>query len=131
MPTFWLYQGSEYTTTLNMLLVLNIRRLLIYRDYRRFWIYLRICMLIIKYVWICWNVYEYIYICLNGFCFLKEPWTVFLKGQYLIFSKVAESIWFVFSFRLNIFANNNLDVAIVDFPYFVASSGLIRDSQRL
>ena len=131
MPTFWLYQGSEYTTTLNMLLVLNIRRLLIYQDYRRFWIYLRICMLIIKYVWICWNVYEYIYICLNGFCFLKEPWTVFLKGQYLIFSKVAESIWFVFSFRLNIFANNNLDVAIVDFPYFVASSGLIRDSQRL
>ena len=47
----------------------------------------------------------------------------FLKGQYLIFSKVAESIWFVFCFRLNIFANNNLDVAIVDFPYFVASSG--------
>ena len=131
MQAFWLYQGSEYTTTLNMLLVLNIPRLLIYRDYRAFWICLWICLLILKYVWICQNMYKYIYIFLDGFCFLRERWTVFLKIQYLIFSKVAESIWFVFCVRINIFSNNTFDVVIVDFPLFVASSGLIRDSQRL
>ena len=131
MQAFWLYQGSEYTTTLNIHLVLNIPRILVYRDYRGFWMCLWIRLLIPKYIWICQNMYKYICICLNGFCFLKETQSVFLKRQYLIFSKVAESIWFVFCFRLNIFANNNFDVVIVDFPLFVASSGLIRDSQRL
>ena len=50
-------------------------------------------------------MHEYNYICLNGF----------LKRQNLIFSKIAESILFVFCFRLDIFANYNFDVGVVDF----------------
>ena len=119
MPTFWIYHDSEYPSETKCTKALNIPGL-------------QRVLLILKYVWICQNMYEYIYICLNDFWFLKKPQTVFLKRKYLIFSKEAESIWFFFFyFRLYIFANNNFDVVTVDFPLFVASSGLIRDSKWL
>ena len=97
-----IHQGSEYTRALNVLLVLNIPRFLICWGYRSF----RICLwLMLKFVWKFQKMHEYNYICLNGF----------LKRQNLIFSKIAESILFVFCFRLDIFANYNFDVDVVDF----------------
>ena len=93
-----IHQGSKYNTrALNMLLVLNIPRFLICWGYRGFWICLWVML---EFVWKCQKMHEYNYICLIGF----------LKRQNLIFSKIAESIWFVFCFRLDIFANYNFDV---------------------
>ena len=73
--------------------------------------------------------FEYASICLNnswiipvGMAFvlhlpivipyLKEPLTVFLKSKNLIFSIVAASNWFAFSFWLNIFASKISDLLL-------------------
>ena len=62
--------------------------------------YAVICVDIPKYAWMAFILHLTIVIpC------LKELYTVFLKRQNLIFSRVAGNTWFVFRFRLSIFTS--------------------------
>ena len=130
---FWICDDSEYTRVLNMLGLHRLRICLnnswIYLNMPD---YAWICLNMIEYAEICVNTYiwlndfcftfphfpifykplstwthDYSFECLQetrGYG-LKEHGTAFLKRQNLIFSIAAGSIWFVFCFRLNIFAS--------------------------
>ena len=89
---FWVYQGCEYARALNMLLVLNMSGFWIYHDskYARVtqdFEYARICP---GYVWLCLNVPKFVWMTFVlhlpiVISYLKEPKTVALESQILIF----------------------------------------------
>ena len=122
---FWICQGFEYTRVLNVSLVLSMSRFWICKGYTGFGISLDspewfrnmpecagICVNMPKTVWMAFYVFVPVLI-----LFLRErvatyfneiyikEWGYFLEEKNLIFSVLAECIWFVFCFRLKIFTS--------------------------
>ena len=113
MPGFWIYQSSECAT------ILNISRL---RICILFCIIIRLQnmpvlqgVLKMPMLCLCLNMSEYARICVN---ITSSVWMAFVLNFFIVislgcfpeeknlnFPKAAESIWFAFGLRLNIFAS--------------------------
>ena len=118
MPGFWVCQVSEYTR------VLNMPRFSIYHDseYAFCSVYARVLnmpglqrVLKMPMLCLCLNMFEYARICVN---IPSSVWMAFVLNFFIVislgcfpeeknlnFPKAAESIWFAFGLRLNIFAS--------------------------
>ena len=98
--SFWMCQSFEYVKFLNLPLVLNMPRFLIYHssEYARViqdpgyaWIipeYLWICLIMSMYAWICMNMPEYARICLD-----PPEWLLFLHFSISLF--VLQSLFYL------------------------------------
>ena len=99
---FRTYHSSEYARVLNMLLVLKMSEFWICHGskYSRVMQGFEYAWIITGYAWLCLNLPKSIWIAFVLHLpivipYLKEPWTVFLENENLIFfTKVAENIWF-------------------------------------
>ena len=109
IPGFWIYQVSEYAGFT--------------QDSEYAWIipeYAWKCLIMLEYTWVCLNqpeglffhvffvipcLLEHVVTYFKEVCSLKERKAIFLKTQNLIFFFSSWKVWFVFCFKVNIFAS--------------------------